>query len=223
MEADLERVLVGAADSHARNLGKVVALTFAAERAERQAVIERCLRRDVEPEAEAIPIARPSASSGSLPTIDIVVADMDEDKTPVLPPPVSNVTPMVDALRATLAGSAEPLVPPAPTADAQRALRRWRAAAVAGMVATAAMLVVAVGLRRGPADRAAPNRAAAGVSLPAAPVPAATPVAPEKSASARSQTSRAAHDESDRPRRHRRQKVVDEDATLPPTGTDDES
>jgi hypothetical protein len=218
MEADLERVLVGAADSHARNLGKVVAHAFAAERAERQAIIERCLRRDVEapPEAEAIPIARPSASSGSLPTIDIVVADLDEDKTPVLPPRVSSVT-------SAVAAPAELLVPPAHAPDPQRALRRWRAAAVAGMVATAAMLVVAVGLRRGPADRAAPYRAATAVSLPVAPAPAAAPAVPEKGASARPQTSRAAHDESDRPRRHRHQKVVDEDATLPPTGTEDES
>jgi len=223
MEADLERVLVGAADSHARNLGKVVAHSFAAERAERQAIIERCLRGEAraDAEAEAIPIARPSASSGSLPTIDIVVADLDEDKTPVLPPRVANVTPMVDALRATLAASAELLVPPVPAADAQRALRRWRAAALAGMVATAAMLVVAVGLRHAP-DRAAPNRAPT-VSLPVAPAPAATPAAPEKGAGARAQPSRAAHDESDRPRRHHGQKVVDEDATLPPTGTEDES
>jgi serine/threonine-protein kinase len=219
MEADLERVLVGAADSHARNLGKVVAHAFAAERAERQAIIERCLHRDVDapPEAEAIPIARPPASSGSLPTIDIVVADLDEDKTPVLPPRVSSVT------SAVVAAPAELLVPPAHAPDPQRALRRWRAAAVAGMVATAAMLVVAVGLRRGPADRAAPYRAATAVSLPVAPAPAATPAASDKGASARPQTSRAAHDESDRPRRHRRQKVVDEDATLPPTGTEDES
>ena len=48
MEMDLEEVLVGVADSHARNLGNVVSLAFAAERAERQAVIERCLRRGSE-------------------------------------------------------------------------------------------------------------------------------------------------------------------------------
>ena len=53
MEMDLERVLVGAADSHARNLGTVVSLAFAAERAERQAVIERCLRRSVDQAAPA--------------------------------------------------------------------------------------------------------------------------------------------------------------------------
>ena len=45
MEMELEAVLVGSADSHARNLGKVVSLAFAAERAERQALIERCVRR----------------------------------------------------------------------------------------------------------------------------------------------------------------------------------
>ena len=45
MEMELEAVLVGSADSHARNLGKVVSLAFAPERAERQALIDRCVRR----------------------------------------------------------------------------------------------------------------------------------------------------------------------------------
>jgi serine/threonine-protein kinase len=45
LEMDLEHVLIGSADSHARNLGKVVALAFAKEHAERQAIIERCVRR----------------------------------------------------------------------------------------------------------------------------------------------------------------------------------
>ena len=43
-EMDLEGALVGSADSHARNLGKVISMAFAAERAERQALIERAVR-----------------------------------------------------------------------------------------------------------------------------------------------------------------------------------
>ena len=44
MEMDLESMLVGVADSHARNLGKVVSMAFTAERAERQAIIEASAR-----------------------------------------------------------------------------------------------------------------------------------------------------------------------------------
>ena len=71
MEMDLERVLIGLEDSHARNLGKVVSLAFAAERAERQALIEASSRlevgadipmapppRDAEPEATPPPAER---------------------------------------------------------------------------------------------------------------------------------------------------------------------
>jgi serine/threonine-protein kinase len=43
-EMDIAGVLVGAADSHARNLGSVVSLAFSAERAERQAMVDQHLR-----------------------------------------------------------------------------------------------------------------------------------------------------------------------------------
>src|SRR5215831_8606455 len=39
-EADLERTLIGAADSHARSLGRVVSAAFSAERADRRALVE---------------------------------------------------------------------------------------------------------------------------------------------------------------------------------------
>ena len=71
MEEDLERVLIGSEDSHARNLGRVVSLAFAAERAERQGLIEASSRlevgadipmapppRDAEPEATPPPAER---------------------------------------------------------------------------------------------------------------------------------------------------------------------
>ena len=44
LEMDLESVLVGAADSHSRDLGNVVSMAFATERAERQALIESWAR-----------------------------------------------------------------------------------------------------------------------------------------------------------------------------------
>jgi serine/threonine-protein kinase len=46
MELDIEYVLAGSTDSHPRQLGKVLALAFAAERAERQALIDRYMRED---------------------------------------------------------------------------------------------------------------------------------------------------------------------------------
>jgi len=70
MEMDLERVLIGAEDSHARSLGRVVSLAFAAERAERQGLIEASSRRDVGAE---IPMAPPPRDADR---------DVDRDPTP---------------------------------------------------------------------------------------------------------------------------------------------
>ena len=241
MEMDLERVLVGAADSHARNLGTVVSLAFAAERAERQVVIERCLRRSVDQAAPA------SLEPGALPTIDVPREGLDEERTPV-PEAVdavrsSDATPVLrvnPALSAPFASEAPPInshsphspqppqafdPPQAPQAvsAAQRALRVWRAAAVAGMVATVAALSLALAWRRAPAARTAPNVAAGA----AAPQPAASPAAPARDPEPRSQSPRAigaaGRDETERPHRHRRPKHSDEDAVMPPTGIDDES
>ena len=75
MEMELEAVLVGSADSHARDLGKVVSLAFAAERAERQALIERCVRR-TGPHPVSQPIS--SVERDELPSIDISVADFED-------------------------------------------------------------------------------------------------------------------------------------------------
>src|SRR4051812_32446589 len=146
MEMDLERVLAGAADSHTRNLGMVVSLAFAAERAERQAVIEGCLRRSAQQAAPA------SLAPDPLPTIDVPVESHDEERTPAPDARSSDATPVlrVDAALSAPSGIAADPTVSAPTtraADvsgplraqavsaAQRALRVWRAAAVAGMVA----------------------------------------------------------------------------------------
>jgi serine/threonine-protein kinase len=225
MEMDLERVLVGAADSHARNLGTVVSLAFEAERAERQAIIERCLRRRAEqPEPEA----RASLIPDPLPTIDVPPEERDEEREAIHEapssdaPPVLRVDPALSAPDAPAPASStlEPLVPPALSVSAaQRALRVWRAAAVAGMVATVAALSLALAWHRAPAARAVPTTAAA-------PAPAASPAVPPRDPEPRPQSPRAgaaSHDESERPRKHRRPKHSDEDAVLPPTSFGDES
>ena len=69
MEEDLERVLIGSEDSHARNLGRVVSLAFSAERAERQGLIEASSRLEVgadipmaPPPRDAEPEATPSGA-----------------------------------------------------------------------------------------------------------------------------------------------------------------
>ena len=46
MEQDIASVLVGSADSHPRQLGLLVSMMFAEQRAERQALIERYVRED---------------------------------------------------------------------------------------------------------------------------------------------------------------------------------
>ena len=99
MEMDLEAVLVGSADSHARNLGKVVSLAFAAERAERQALIERCVRHTGQHPVSA---PRPSVERDELPSIDISVADFD-DVTSIRPVKPVDSIPRTPWLRRAIA------------------------------------------------------------------------------------------------------------------------
>jgi serine/threonine-protein kinase len=80
MEIDLERVLVGSADSHARNLGTVVSLAFGAERAERQSIIERTLHRRTAPALSLV--ATPTPIPVRPPSVEIVV---DDPQTPPAP------------------------------------------------------------------------------------------------------------------------------------------
>jgi len=117
MEMELEAVLVGSADSHARNLGKVVSLAFAAERAERQALIERCVRRTGEQPVVSRPL--PTGERDELPAIDISVADFDD----------------VTSVRRAKPVGAVPRMP---------WLRQ--AIALGGLAAAAATLVLAVGM-----------------------------------------------------------------------------
>ena len=73
---------------------------------------------------------------------------------------------------------------------ASRAVRRWRAAAVAGLAAFAVTVLAGVVLRHGSDSRPAPN-AAVVVPRSAAPAVPAAPVAPMRAPAARAQATRA--------------------------------
>jgi eukaryotic-like serine/threonine-protein kinase len=136
MEMELEAVLAGSADSHARNLGKVVSLAFAAERVERQALIERSVRRTRQQ------VAAPSLSSvepNELPAIDIPVADF-EDVTSVRQLAPVDVMPRTPRLR--------------------------RAIAVGGLAAAVATLVLVAEFGRAPAQAGAAHGAVAARPTP---------------------------------------------------------
>jgi serine/threonine-protein kinase len=210
-EMDLEGVLVGSADSHARNLGKVVALAFAPERAERQAIIERAVRQ------------RGSGPAAIATTLD------DEVEAPTQ-------ARAIDISLSGLAGSgahARAMAPAAPAAAAPApaapapARRLWlrRTATVAGLCAAVVTLLFAGGWRRTLADShlaqvaaPAPNRFSPETAAsPPAPRHLAVPSPAERDAIA------AAPPPGDpRPHRHRHAQPVDEDATLPPSEAADE-
>jgi eukaryotic-like serine/threonine-protein kinase len=90
MEEDLERVLTGLEDSHARSLGRVVSLAFAAERAERQGLIEASSRLEVGADIPMAPPARdaepevtpPAAQRSHTPAQSIVVQGTPSELTP---------------------------------------------------------------------------------------------------------------------------------------------
>jgi eukaryotic-like serine/threonine-protein kinase len=99
MEEDLERVLIGSEDSHGRNLGRLLSLAFAAERAERQGLIEASSRREVgadipmappprdaEPDATPSGVQRPRTTPAeaiqtqqtqAMPSVDVAISDLD--------------------------------------------------------------------------------------------------------------------------------------------------
>lgn len=210
-EMDLEGVLVGSADSHARNLGKVVSLSFAPERAERQAIIERAVRQH-----------------GSGPTA-IATAPDDAVEAPTQ-------ARAIDISLSGLAGSgAHAMATPAAavpvsahaTAAPAPASRLWlrRTATVAGLCAAVVTLLFAGGWRRTLGDS---RLALAAVPAPSRlePEAAASPPATRRPA-ARSPAGREAigaapPTDDPRPHRRRRAQPVDEDATLPPSEATDE-
>jgi serine/threonine-protein kinase len=200
-EMELEGVLVGAADSHARNLGKVVSLAFAPERAERQAVIERSLREYSEsptPVVSPTPAVR-QTERRELSGVDIRVGEFQ----------VAAATSFVKR-------------PGKPSS----ALKWWRAVALSSLAGTAVAAVLLLGFwRRAPepearsAPRAAPST---WWTVPMGRNAAAKPTPRRAPASRAVVAADGATDVTDRHRRHRRSQSADEDATLPPTGGDSE-
>jgi hypothetical protein len=205
-EMDLERVLVGAADSHARNLGQVVSLAFSEERAERQAVIERSLSRSA---ASPTPVATPAVrmvETRELTGIDITVGEFQ----------VGATTSIVKA-----------------PGKAPNALRWWRAVALSSLAVTsfAAMLLLGA-WRRAPAAAAveAPRPAAGAAAVVPTPAPATWWTVPVgRSAVTKSATRRSpptshpivaagsAQDGTEHHRQHRRSELSDDDAPMPPS------
>jgi serine/threonine-protein kinase len=134
MEEDLERVLIGSEDSHARNLGRVVSLAFSAERAERQGLIEASSRlevgadipmapppRDPEPEATPSGAERPQPPARTTPAEPIVARGTPAQAMPSEqpPPPPAQAMPSVDVAISDLdlmrSGGAPAVAGPAPT------------------------------------------------------------------------------------------------------------
>jgi serine/threonine-protein kinase len=225
MEIELERVLVGAADSHARNLGKVVSMAFEKERAERHALIEQAVRRRggrSEPSERSEDDQRPATPArpgrpDAITAIEIPVDDLQRQSRGLRE---ERDEPEIDETPGLL-------VPPRLTAQPADWWRR--AAAVCGLIAAATTSLLAVGWRRGPVvdARPAPGVVAA-VARPAATTGRITPtsglsfevlpVAPQAQPPRPPAVARA--DEREHRRRHRRRHAGGDDTTLPPTGAD---
>ncbi|HLK90898.1 MAG TPA: serine/threonine-protein kinase [Polyangia bacterium] len=198
MESEIERVLIGSADSHARNLGKVVSLAFAAERAERQAIVERHVRRSGSRAAEpAAPRASDDAPEGA-PSIDLTLSGLDHP-TVLRPAPERRFSPGWFWLR--------------------------RLATVSALVGVVAVLLLA---SNRPPFVSIPAVAVAAPAppppSPAATPASGQPVAPlPNPAVAKPQPARplltadGAPDEPARPRPRHRRPRHDEDGTLPPS------
>jgi serine/threonine protein kinase len=130
---DIASVLVGSAEAQARSLGKVVALAFSAERAERQDLIERHLHA-------------PGVASEVVPGVPI-----PEFKTTVWqsrPLPRPRTVPVLPA-PAPPPPSGATLAPPVAPARGRRL--RWQdGAALTALVAAVVAIVLALGSRHAP-------------------------------------------------------------------------
>ena len=169
LEMDLEGVLSGSADSHARNLGKVVAHAFSKERAERQAIIEECVRRTEALESLASlnePRELPDAIEVSLSSFEREGAARKRlPESPAAPTPVP-----------APAQPSAPLPAAAPLPVHHYKLRR--AATFSGLVAIVGALLLATGWRR-PVDGERSATPVMGVAtVQAAQLPLPSPAAP---------------------------------------------
>jgi eukaryotic-like serine/threonine-protein kinase len=137
LEMDLEGVLSGSADSHARNLGKVVAHAFSKERAERQEIIEDCVRR-----TEALDSLASLTEPRDLPdAVEVPLSGLEREAAAWkrMPDPLSAPTPAP-------AQASAPLPAAAPLPVHRYKLRR--AATFSGLVAIVGALFLATGWRR---------------------------------------------------------------------------
>jgi serine/threonine-protein kinase len=132
LEIDLEGVLIGSADSHARNLGKVVSMAFTAERAERQELIERALRR--------------STTRGTTPG-SRVLADDDLE-----------IEVSTDEAQGARTAARAPGPAMAPAVDPSLESKVWlrRAAMMVGLATVAAFFIILGGMPRPPSIDAPP-------------------------------------------------------------------
>jgi serine/threonine-protein kinase len=218
LEMDLEGVLIGSADSHARNLGKVVAHAFEKERAERQAIIERCVRR-TESQAETTLTPLPVVPPAPPDAVEVTLSGLERDGGAR----ASGATPL-PAATPTPAAATPPLAAarlPAPAPPVHR-YRLRRAATFSGLVAVVgALLVVAGGRHPLAGDRTESpvvgiaTVQAAPVRVPSPPVlapPAHRPVIRTAAVSV------PVSDEAPRPHAHRHVVAADDgDEPMPPS------
>ena len=206
MEEDLERVLIGSEDSHGRNLGRVLSLAFAAERAERQGLIEASSRREVgadipmappprDAEADATPSgAQRSQTPARLTPAEAIAARATPAQAIASEPPSVDVA--ISDLDLMRSGGAPAVASPAPEAPtgrhvsslgSSRGRRVWlrRTVVIAALAAIAVLLVrfdggakrvVLIGHVAAPAAIAQP--APPPPSPPAAPIAPASPAKP---------------------------------------------
>ena len=235
MEEDLERILIGSEDSHARNLGRVVSLAFASERAERQGLIEASSRlevgadipmapppRDAEPEVTPSGTQRSQTPAQPMPTVDLAAAAVGVER-PVADDEAGAPAPMPEATtgrHVSSRGAAD---------GASRGRRVWlrRTVVVAGLMAIAALLVrfdggakrlVFIGHVAAPAavvQPAAPPPSPPAAAAPQA--PSAKPAAHAHNSATLGEGAGARDAQPSRARRHHHESLPDEDATLPPT------
>ena len=167
LEIDLRNVMVGAADSHARTLGRVVSHAFATARAERELMIARALVTGKAVGAQPGFVTDP----GWARAIDHFLSDADEVLDVTV---VDEANVVAEAVVPRPRQVPPPLPPPPPS---RRRSRVGLGGAVVGMTAVAAIVgfifaKAPLGASP-PAARPAPVTAAAPVHADIAPLPAA--------------------------------------------------
>jgi tRNA A-37 threonylcarbamoyl transferase component Bud32 len=175
LEIDLRNVMVGAADSHSRTLGRVVSHAFATARAERELTIARAL---VTGKAVAQAVPGWVTDPGWARAIDHFLANADE----VLDVTVVDESNVVSESVIPRRRLVPPLPPPPPAPVRRRPSRVGLGSAIAGMTMVAAIVGLIVTRSplgaSAPPVRATPAMAAAPARAEIAPLPAVAKAAP---------------------------------------------